>query len=154
MSDVNKRRIAIVDEFGELSDRIARLTPTLQRHRLLRDEIESWYRHEAPDKDYIVGGLRYEVQVGPREFRRNVKDMPLLFGVLGKIKFLSLCTFPLKALDEVTTMSDQVKLIAKERTGPRSIKSVTLDNHMEAEASLLAGKKKIARDAEIGENPS
>jgi hypothetical protein len=122
------KRIEMVDEFGALSDELARIAPAIQRHALLKAEIESWYRQEPPDENYVAVGTRYEVQIGVREFRRKITTigMTRLFTVLGKVKFLGLCTFPLTLMDQVTTIADQNRICEKNRTGPRSIKSVAL----------------------------
>lgn len=122
------KRIAIVDEYGALSDELARIAPAIQRHALLKAEIESWYRTEPADENYVAVGTRYEVQIGVREFRRKIvaHGMERLFTVLGKVKFLTLCTFPLTMLDQVTSIADQGRIVEKDRTGPRTIKSVAL----------------------------
>lgn len=141
------KRIAIVDEFGELSDQIARIAPQLQRQQLLKAEIESWYRNEPPDENYVALGTRYEVQVGVREYRRKIGKggMERLFTVLGKVKFLGLCTFPLTVMDQVTTIADQNRICEKDRTGPRSIKAVALPEQQIAPSKPKTEPKAKAR---------
>jgi hypothetical protein len=124
--ETDPARIAIVDEFGDLSELFDRFAPQSQRMNLLRDEMASWYRDAEPGKNFVVRGTRYEVQIGVREYRRKIVHMVKLFTILGKAQFLALCTFPLKALEDTVSPRDQALIIEKERSGPRSIRSIPL----------------------------
>jgi hypothetical protein len=124
--EADPARAAIVDEFGDLTDVFDRFAPQMQRRNLLEEEIKSWFRDAEPNKSFVVKGHRYEVQVGVREYRRKITHMVKLFTLLGKAQFLALCTFPLKHLEDTVSPRDQAAIVEKERSGPRSIRSLLL----------------------------
>ncbi len=66
------RRLAIVDEFGELERQIAEFKPKTERHKALKEQILSWYADLDGAATAQAEGRRYSVQIGTRQNQRTI----------------------------------------------------------------------------------
>ena len=58
-------RPAIIDEFGQITARLAESRVFEQRYEQLRKQIVGWYEASDPDEAYSEEGNQYSVVIGP-----------------------------------------------------------------------------------------
>lgn len=113
---------AIIDEYGELSRRVAEFKPTIDRHKKLKDEIESWYALKPAGEAFVEHGEAYSVQLSARAHERTIISMDRLYKRLGKTRFLEWATFPLSVIDKL--FANPGEILKSERTGHRKVEAV------------------------------
>jgi len=111
----------VIDEFGELSRRIAEMKPVADRVSALKRKILSYYSSLPNDQPAIAEGSRYTVQISPRAVVRSISSMSQVFKLLGVRRFLAACRFPLSEFDRL--IGDK-SLLREERTGERTLRAV------------------------------
>ncbi len=116
-------RQGFVDEFGELSRRVTEFAPVAARHKQLKELISSWFE-DSPSEPCSAQGKLYRVDLGPRSNERKITNMRKLYRLIGVSKFLDWCTFPLSAVDRLTT--DTSSFLETTQTGPRKVTAVLL----------------------------
>lgn len=115
-------RIAIVDEFGELERQKAEFKPVQDRASQLLDIIRHWFLGSDANTAAVVSGKRWSAQVGPAASVATI-DKSRLFRILGKDRFLEICSIPVSAVEALPF--DLVKgCVSKDRTGKRPVKAV------------------------------
>lgn len=117
----DERQASLIDEYGEISRRVASYQSDLTRQKVLKDIICSWFE-DCPDEICTVEGQLYRVDVGARSLERKVTRLRAIWRDLGVTKFLNLCTFPLKSLD--ASGLDANKYVETSRTGPRKVLAI------------------------------
>ena len=120
---IDERKL-IIDEYGELSRRVSSFAPVLAQQKKLKETIASWYE-DQPDSPCEADGKLYRVQISPCATERKITNMRRLYRLIGVGKFLDWCTFPLSAVDRLT--SDQSSFIESTQTGPRKITAVLIE---------------------------
>jgi hypothetical protein len=118
-------RVQIIDEFGELDRRINEFKPIVARHKELKEEISGWYNALPGDQTAVAEGKLYTIQIGKKDNRRTITDIPRTFQLLKKAvgleSLLGLITIPLKVIDAHVSIVNQLSIVKQERTGPRDI---------------------------------
>ncbi len=122
-------RTALLDEYGELSRRVAEFKPTVDRHKQVKTEILLWCEDIPADKSTIFEGRRYSVRVGEckeeREIINKFKCFSLLRKLLGLKAAIERITIPLgKAVDAVIPEEQHKLFLVKRPTGPRDVVAV------------------------------
>jgi hypothetical protein len=117
-------RAAIIDEYGELERAIAAFKPAAQRKAELEKEIASWYEDGPAEAEFTAEGRLYRVLVSPKALKRPIFDMSKLFNLLGKAKFLQVCSVPVGAIDREIPPEKHSAFLGEERTGRRGVESV------------------------------
>jgi len=117
-------RPKLIDEFGQLAQRLAESRILEQRYEQLRKQIVSWYADSNPDEAYSEEGDHYSVVVGPRAAQRAVTDMRALQERIGPERFLAICSVSMEKLDHFLAQADQRGLVSVERIGPRTVKPI------------------------------
>ena len=130
-------RRALIDEYGDLAQKIEAFKPTKDRQEQLRGQIQSWYDAHPADKPFIEEGLRYSLEISEKANKRTIVKMTALFKILGQRMFLKLCGFALKDVDENIPVTRHREFLVEEQTGSRKLKAV-------AKAALPADLKKAA----------
>ena len=122
MTDERKR---IVDRLGELEDEIAPHKPAIKEAEALRKTVRGWAETDEVDPLATTkyDGAKYESCLTAREMRRRITSLPRLFRFLKQRKFLKLCSFALKALDDNEIVTPK-GLVVLEPTGPREVLTV------------------------------
>lgn len=128
-------RAAIIDEFGELQRRVDEFRPVAERCTALARTIASWYADEPAGESFVEEGRYYSVQISPRTIKRTVVNMPKLYALLGKAKFLELATVTLAAIDKHVAAPLHAKIIRAEMTGERRVKAVAKATATDARAA-------------------
>lgn len=116
--------IAIVDEFGEIDRLVKAFAPTLRRHEELKKQIQSLAADKPAEVDVSLDGRLYQVQISARKLERKIVDVPRVFVMLGKKRFLELCSMTLKALESAITPDRFAEIVVEDRTGSRTITAV------------------------------
>jgi len=120
------KRVAIIDEFGELERRLKVQKPERDRHKALEAEIVAWYRDEPAEESFVAEGTLYSVRISARAKKRTIFNLDKVFRLLGKIKFLSLASIPLSAVDRELPDADHSTFLKEERSGSRSVEAVAI----------------------------
>jgi hypothetical protein len=115
------KRVAAIDEYGELARRVAAFKPTAERKLELEKEIAAWYDGEPAECEFVVEGRFYSARISARALKRTIVDMAKLFLLAGKARFLQLCTVPLGAIDREFPLDKRQAFLAEERKGRRSV---------------------------------
>jgi hypothetical protein len=116
---------ALVDQLGHLDLEIAALKEKQAEASLLRAELVARLGLEATQA-LSVNGQQFVAQIGEQQMKRKITDMPRLFAILGKRKFVEHCSFPLGALDKLTNPLERKEILEQERNGARSWKTFAL----------------------------
>lgn len=120
-----KRRILIVDEIGQLENELALIKPKAKRVEVLKKEIQGWAESYPSEQPLMFEGERFAVQVSAKGNKRRISSMGKLFELLGKLKFLALCSFTLKAAEENLTAAQLNDVVVEELgVGERSVKAM------------------------------
>jgi hypothetical protein len=122
-SDRNSKE-AVIDEFGQLDREVAAFKPTLDRHKLLKEKILSWFPELPGDQAASVSGLLYDANISPRENERRILDMASVYKNVGKARFLEICKLTLKALEGTMGVEQAAAFFVSERTGPRKVTAI------------------------------
>ena len=120
-----KARAAIVDEYGEISQKMALWAPPLnphaQRFAELQLQILSWYQDEAAEQKFIAEGARFKVPVKARKLNRTVVNIPKLLKIFGLKKIAELWEPPLNVIEREIPKDKLELYITEERTGNRAL---------------------------------
>jgi hypothetical protein len=125
-----KARALVVDEYGELSQKMALWAPPMnpyaQRNAELQLQILSWYENEPAEKKFIAEGTRFKVPVKARRLKREVINIPKLLKIWGMKKIAELWEPPLNVIEKEVPENKHSLYIKEERTGPRALGSPVL----------------------------
>lgn len=124
MKELTAEQKKLIDELGECEERIGQLDPDIARVKVIKEQINTWITDEAADKPVVLQGNVFDSVAGVRKKERKIVAMDKVFAVLGKAKFIGLCSFPLGILDKVIPNSKAAGLVVEERTGARQIETV------------------------------
>ena len=114
----------LVDEYGAIHQRIARLKLFNERAGILREQIEEILQLR-PDQAAIAEGEFYSVPISEKAKTREIVDMAGIEQALGHARFLEACSFALGKADELLTKEQRDRYIAEyQNTGPRVFKVV------------------------------
>ena len=120
-----KARAAIVDEYGEISQKMAPWAPPLnphaQRYTELQIQILSWYQNEPAEKKFIAEGARFKVPVTARKLHRTVVNIPKLLKIWGLKRIAELWEPPLNVIERELPKDKHSLYITEERTGTRAL---------------------------------
>jgi hypothetical protein len=119
-----KNYVALIDELGRLEADLEKITPKLERAKVLRGEIGRWCDQMPADQEYVVDGDRYAAAVSRRDNQRKIVSLGKIFRVVGQAEFLKVCSLTLKALDSLIPRNKQGRFVLEERTGKRTVKLV------------------------------
>jgi hypothetical protein len=117
----------VIDEYGDLDQKVRAFAPAKKRHKLLEDQIQSWLPPQHPaDKPITFVGRLYDVTVGIAEERRRITSMTKVLYALRKAKISAagVVTATLKALEQAFGVEKAAQFVVKERTGPRDVIAV------------------------------
>ncbi len=133
------RRLAIVDEFGELERQIAEFKPKTERHKALKEQILSWYADLDGAATAQAEGRRYSVQIGTRQNQRTItkpwKAWALLRRAIGLDQVMELVTIPLAAIDRYIPAEQHAWILSEARTGARKVVAVAMASEVVAQAA-------------------
>lgn len=122
-NDRSEERVALIDEYGELSRQIDAFAPTVRRQKAIEEELVSWVENVPADRSTELVGNNYVIQVSERQYQRRILSMQKVYKAVGSLKaFLENCSFSLKALDAL--VKDQTGLVDNSRVGRRNFKAV------------------------------
>jgi hypothetical protein len=120
-----KARAAIVDEFGEISQKMALWAPPMnphaQRFAELQLQILSWYQNEPAEKKFIAEGTRFRVPVKARKLHREVINIPKLLKIWGMKRIAELWEPPLNVVEREIPKDKHSLYILEECTGNRAL---------------------------------
>ena len=126
--DQNKpeARARIIDELGKLDAELAAMKPKKERADALKTQIQSWADAEFPaTQAALYEGKKYAVQVSAKPNKQRIRSMELIFAFLGRLKFLSCCSFTLKAAADNLEPSQYNEAVALElNVGDRTVRPV------------------------------
>lgn len=123
------RRVAVVDELGQLEAELAAIAPKKKRVDVLKKEVQVWADQYPPETAIIFEGEQYCAQVSARTHRRRIADMAKVFVLLGKKKFLELCGFTLKCVEENLCPADVSSVVVEDQyVGERTVRSLQRAN--------------------------
>lgn len=115
-----------VDEYAACHFAIAPWKAVIKKHETLGRAIKGWFSDLRPEADTRAEGNRYVLLVSPAEPRRQIIDMPAIFALLGKEKFLALASITLDDLEKALTPDQLAGVIATARTGPRHLEPLPI----------------------------
>jgi hypothetical protein len=118
-------RLAIVDEYGDLSRESAAFSPKERRLTELRKIIQGWYESEPPAKDFIAEGKRFAIAVGPREYQKKVHP-GRLYKLIGLKRLLAIVSVTLEALKAAGLEALSVHCVDTSQTGKRKLTPVAM----------------------------
>src|SRR4051794_36477 len=114
-------RIALIDELGALEIELAELKGKEARAKAIRELLRK-EAVEFPDHMSVMfDGIRYAVQLSPKENERTILNKWTVFEAVGLDVFVSIATIPLGKLDEALPHAEASGLVKKERTGSRTV---------------------------------
>jgi hypothetical protein len=119
-------RSAVVDEAGALELELAPVKPKIRRLDDLRKTIRGWYDHEAAGEAFCAYGETYVATVGARGNETVIHDMPSVFEVAGKDKFLAACKLTIGALGELVDPALASAVTSQTQTGSRAISILSI----------------------------
>jgi len=129
----------VLDEFGELSRRIAEFKPNVDRRDEIKAEILSWCADVSPEKGTIFEGQKYSVHVGACKIKREIvnkfKCWSLLRKVLGLKAVVEKITIPLEKAVDAYIPVEQHKLFLVEKPGSRDVSAVAKATGVHARAA-------------------
>ncbi len=111
----------MIDELGDVERKLEPYDKLAKRRKELRSEVSKWAEQLKPEASKTIDGRRFAVNIGPQRMERRIRSMAKAFVVLGQKLFLSLCSLPLKALDDTLAPDQVARLTVEERTGHREI---------------------------------
>jgi hypothetical protein len=111
----------LLDEFGRLDVQLASLEKIEKRRNQLRKQILEWCKGLAAADGQQISGYLFDVVVSAKRPERELRSMEKTFSVLGKAKFLKLCTLAVKKLEKAVTAAQYDQLVKEERTGRRTV---------------------------------
>lgn len=124
-----ERKILVVDELGQLEAELAAVKLKAKLAEILKHEVQGWANEYPPEMPVMFEGRRYCAQVSARGNRRRIADMVKLFAVLGRDKFLKVCSFTLKAAEEQLAPQELSQVIVEDQyVGERTVKSMQRAN--------------------------
>ena len=113
----------LIDEFGELEQRLAAFKPVSDRRDELRKEILGWYENAGAGEKFTLAGSRFNVEVSACGQERSIISMPKLFKRLGQKLFFAVCKVSLKSVDEHIAAAEQAEFVTISQSGPRRLKA-------------------------------
>jgi hypothetical protein len=113
---------AVIDEAGRLDAELAAVEPKRARLKLLKEIIAARAGNLQPEESPFYDGEEFSALVSAIENETAISDMEAVFRMLGKPKFLDLCSMTLKNLREHLTTAQFAIVTKKARTGSRSVK--------------------------------
>jgi hypothetical protein len=116
---VNYRQV--IEELGEVERKLEPYDKLAKRRKELRGQVSKWAEQLSPEASKTLDGVRYAVAIGPQRLERRIKSMARTAKLLGMKLFYSLCSLPLKALEDHLSENQLRALVAEERTGHREI---------------------------------
>jgi hypothetical protein len=72
------------EEFGKLDALVRELAPTNEHHETRRKQIRAFFDKPPADKELLIDGPSYVIEIAPRAFERTPILMALLAKALGK----------------------------------------------------------------------
>jgi hypothetical protein len=123
-------RRAKLDEYGEITRRLALCEPDEERAAVLKAEIQSWHESAPADEPIVDRGERWEIQMSPRRNERSITDKRKAFNLLKKSLGLdgviAVIDIGLGVLDKHIPKSAQKAFVTEERSGCRTLKPVAI----------------------------
>jgi hypothetical protein len=116
----------LIDELGDLERQLAVVVPLVKRAAFIRETIRGWMARRKPQSAGRFDGRRFVAVVTACQNQRSIKDLAGIFAHLGKGRFLELCQFTLKALEDNVPLPDRDKFIQETATGPRKVELAPL----------------------------
>jgi hypothetical protein len=123
---IGAQQKAVIDEYGDLQDKLALVKPDVARAADLARSIRAWALESAADENVVFQGTRYLAILGPRGMESEITDMEAIYRILGHERFLALATMPLKALEAAGI--DVAAVTRKDQTGTRALTITSLPN--------------------------
>jgi hypothetical protein len=112
---------ALVDEFGELDRKVQAFKPTADRHKWLKEKILGFTMDTAASEPATFLGSKYSAIVGAQQMQRSIESMAKVYKLVGKDRFLDLCSMTLKALEHEVGEIAAAQYIQELQTGPRKV---------------------------------
>lgn len=116
----------LIDELGDIRQRLAVVKPLAKRAEALRDIIVGWMAGKKPGATATFEGKRFRVVVGEQQNQRTVVNVGKLFDRLGRKRFLEVCSVTLKAVEESVAVPDRAEFIKEEQVGARKLEVVPI----------------------------
>lgn len=98
-----EERLKLLDELGELEERLAPLDADAKRRKLLREAARKWPAEDkvAPERAFSYKSEKFVLTLGLQENETRIVSMEAVFKALKKARFLAACSFTLKALKDL-----------------------------------------------------
>lgn len=123
-------RAKIVDEYGEVTRRLALCAPDEQMEKLLRDKINGWFENDPREGPLTANGRKWQVQLSAKRNQRTFSDKKKAFNLLRKrLGFdglIAVLDIPLGVLDKNASDSERACFLVEERSGSRTLSVVPL----------------------------
>jgi hypothetical protein len=111
----------LLDEFGTLEAKIAKLQEYASRREKLRKQILEWVESLPPKQGIDLQGGQFCVAISPRRPERVIQSMPKVFKALGKKQFVELASISAKELEKHLNAEAYARLVKKEPIGWRTV---------------------------------
>jgi hypothetical protein len=130
----------LIDELGDVRERLARspVSRLKKRERAIVGIILAWMQGKKATATSTFAGSRFTVRVSACSHERQIKDLRKLFDRLGKKRFLELCSFTLKALEDHVPLPERAEFITETQTGARDVETLP------REEPAAAGRRRAA----------
>jgi len=123
-------RRAKIDQYGEVTRRLALAEPDGALEAALKEEIQGWHKDGAGDQPASERGFVYEIQLSARQNKRTIVDRRKAFNILkrrlGIDGLIAALEIPLGILDKSVSKSEQEAFVTEEHSGHRTLKVVAL----------------------------
>ena len=111
---------------GELVDRLGPLYEKVQKFKLgplaeyekLCKELEAAIT-ARPDEQVELPGDKWVAEFSVMSMVREISDMPKVFKLMGREKFLAECKIPLAVIDSELTEAERAEVLTEDRKGSR-----------------------------------
>lgn len=130
----------IIDEYGDLEQKVKAFKPTKDRYELLSRQIASWFDAHPPELAVIAEGNRFTAQISARSMKRRLFNTAGLYRILGRPKFLMFAKVNLEDIDKHVPADQHSQFLDTSRSGARRVEAVAKSSVV----SINSGRRKAA----------
>lgn len=117
-----KRRQALIDEYCELYRSKKKLEEQLESKKA---EVFALLPENHPASEpFTLTGKKWILLIKAAEWVRTIRDKFAVLKRVGEDEFVTRCTFPLKAFDELIPEAERAQFVDREQNGPRKVEVV------------------------------
>jgi hypothetical protein len=116
---------ALIDEYCDLREKMKAWKPSLNPHAARFDELKTLIlasvEKEPANRPIVAPGTRWTLPITARHIQRSVVNLAAFFKVVGRDRYLELCSPTLAAVENEISAEQVGRFITSAQTGGRTI---------------------------------